>query len=92
MPKRPTEKSGLEQAIDKALNEMKTFSAEEDEYAKIVEQLDKLYALKELEKPERVSKDTLATIAANLIGIVLIVGYERTNIVTSKALNFLKVP
>lgn len=88
----PTEKSGLDQAIEKVLHEMKSFSSEDDEYAKMVDQLEKLYALKDTEKPDRVSRDTLAIIAANLIGIVLIVGYESKNIVTSKALNFLKVP
>lgn len=36
----------------------------------------------------RVSKDTMAVIAANLVGIVTIIGYERLNVLTSKALGF----
>lgn len=42
----------------------------------------------EAEKPDRVSKDTLAIIGANIAGIVLILGHERLNVITSKALGF----
>ncbi len=87
--KSPAEKTGLEEAIDKVLTEMKTFSAEDDDYAKMTVQLETLYKLKEIDKPERVSRDTLALIAGNIAGIILIVGYERANIVTSKALSLL---
>jgi|SRR5688500_4427747 hypothetical protein len=40
---------------------------------------------KEFEKPDRVSKDTLAIIAANLAGIALVLSYERMNVIASKA-------
>lgn len=36
----------------------------------------------------RISADTLALIAANLGGIVLILGYERVNVIASKAIGF----
>jgi hypothetical protein len=42
----------------------------------------------EIEKPDSISKDTLAIIGANLAGIALILGYERLNIITSKAIGF----
>lgn len=42
----------------------------------------------EYEDRRRVSSDTLALIAANIAGIVLIIGHERINVVTSKALSF----
>lgn len=37
----------------------------------------------------RVSPDTLALVAGNLLGIIMIVGHERMHIVSSKALGFL---
>lgn len=37
------------------------------------------------EKPDRVSKETWALIGANLAGIVAVLGYERANVVASKA-------
>lgn len=42
----------------------------------------------EADKPDRVSKDTLAIIAGNIAGIVMIIGYERVNVIASKALSF----
>lgn len=80
------EKSGLEKAIDEVFREMATRSSDSDEYAKMVDQLSKLYSLKET--PKRVSPDTLAIVVGNLAGIILIVGHERMNVVTSKALSF----
>jgi hypothetical protein len=40
---------------------------------------------REAEKPDRVSRETLAMIGANLAGIVAILGYEKFNVIASKA-------
>ena len=77
----------LENAITAVLEGMTLHSAHSVEYAQMVAQLETLYSLKE--KPQRVSPDTLATIFANLAGIVMIVGHERLHVVTSKALQFI---
>ena len=45
---------------------------------------------KELPKPA--STDTIVNVAGNLMGILLIVAYERTGVVTSKAINLLHRP
>lgn len=42
----------------------------------------------ESEKPDRVSKETWAIIGGNLAGIVAILGYEKANVIASKALSF----
>lgn len=82
------ENSGLQEAIDEILREMARYSSSSDEYAKMADQLSKLYSLKEIDSKRRVSPDTLALVIANLTGIILIVGHERMNVVTSKALSF----
>ena len=76
------EKSGLDEAIDSVLAEMASVNADSDEYAKMVDQLVKLYPLKETEAKRKVSPDTMALIAGNLLGIMLIVGHERAHVVT----------
>ena len=43
---------------------------------------------REAEKPDRVSKDALVAAAASIAGILVIVGYERVNVIASKALGF----
>jgi hypothetical protein len=51
--------------------------------------LEKLYTLRGVDTPTRVSMDTLATIAANLVGIVLVINHERVNVVATKAFGML---
>lgn len=86
--KEPDEESGLKKAIDTVFSEMASVSCDSDDYAKMVKQLSKLYSLKEIDKPARVSPDTIALVIGNIIGILLIVGHERTHVVTSKAMQF----
>jgi hypothetical protein len=84
------DKTGLEKAIDDVLREMAGPSADSTEYAQMVDQLVKLHAMKTAESRPRVSPDVKATIAANLAGILMIVGHERVHIISTKALGFVK--
>lgn len=88
-----TEKTKLEEAIDELFNEMSNLSGDDPAYAKMVDQLDTLYKLKEVDHKvdvrTRVSADTLAIVVGNLAAVVLIVGHERANVITTKALSFL---
>lgn len=90
----------LNESIDGALTVLQGLPETSDEYEKVVDQLAKLMKIKsqivethlkvsENEKPDRISKDTLAVIGANLVGIAMIIGYERANIIASKALGFI---
>lgn len=83
-----TEDLGLQDAIDNVYNSMKLVRSSSDEYMVMLDQLTKLYAIKEHSTPKRVSSDTLAVVAGNLAGILLIVGHEKAHVVTSKALSF----
>jgi hypothetical protein len=83
------EKSGLDKAIETVLSEMQGYTCDEDEYDKMSDQLKKLYKLKALDKPERVSKDTLAIITGNVLVALVIVAYEQKNIITTKAPAFI---
>lgn len=87
--KPPDEDSALNQAICDVYDAMAIRLNDEEKYVTMVDQLLKLYSLKEINSPMRVSPDTMATVAANLIGIILIVGHERVHVVTSKALSFI---
>jgi len=44
------------------------------------------------EKPPRVSPDTIAIVAANLLGIVMILKHEKLDIITSKAFALVMKP
>lgn len=87
---KPVEKTTLEEAIEELLLAMRATEEDSTEYAQMADQLVKLHALKINEIKPRVSPDTLATIAANLGGIFIIVAYEQKHLVTTKALTFLR--
>ena len=80
--------SSLDDAIEEIYSEMKGFTADSEEYCKMTDQLLKLHSMKTVDRSHRVSPDTLATIGANVLGIALILHYERLHVVTSKALTF----
>lgn len=81
-------KTMLEQEIDEVLKEMGTMHTSSDEYVVTLERLERLYKLNEKKEVYRVSPDTLAVVAGNLLGIVMILHHEELNVVTSKALGF----
>jgi len=85
--KKPKPPQGLDLAITNVLTTMQGYSPYDSEYADMVKQLSKLHALKVNETQTHVSKDVWITVAANLAGILIIVGYEHAHVVTTKALN-----
>lgn len=83
-PQGPT----LQEQIDTTLLEMKSHSSDSDEFDTLLNQLERLYKLQTTEKSDKVSKDTLLIVGGNLLGIMMILNFERLNVVTSKALSF----
>lgn len=87
-PKKPQEPTHIDKMIVRIVEDSEHDKTETDEFAKRVDQLVKLHKIKDSTPNDRISKDTLAIIAGNLAGIVFILGFERANIVTSKAVGF----
>lgn len=79
---------GLDEAIALAFVELKKYDPISEEYTKIVDMIDSLYKMKPEPPSNSVSKDGLVAVGGNLVGIGLILGYERLNVITSKALGF----
>lgn len=88
MFKKSQQSRELETVITETTSELRNLSAETEEFDKVLNQLERLHVLDTGNRKERVSPDTLALVLGNLAGIGLIVGYERTHVVTSKALGF----
>lgn len=87
--KTQTEPSELDKAITAAHLVLDSYPPHSPEYAKTVDQLSKLYAMKPAPSASRVSPDTLALVLGNLAVAALVVGHERANVVTSKVGGFL---
>lgn len=84
-----SEKTPLDQEIDRLFAELASEDPGSDTYSQINDQLVKLYKLQEVHSTKRLSADTVATICAHLTGIAVIVGYERAHVISSKAVGFL---
>lgn len=83
--------SELDVAIEQAYKDLAGFTADSAEYAKISEQIVKLTELKHKTKPQSwVNPEIAAPVIGNLVGIGMIIGYERAHIITSKSLLFVK--
>lgn len=80
----------LQDAVNRLLLEMKNTDPTSTEYATLVARLSDLTKIKPQTPLITVSQDTIATIAANLAGIWLILHYEQVNLVGSKALTFVQ--
>lgn len=78
----------LTNAINAALAELQHHEPNSAPYAAIVEQIEKLHALKPETSGKPVSHDTLFTVAGNLAGILMILNFERVHVIASKALGF----
>lgn len=81
-------KTKLEIAIDSVLDKMSKLEPNSDEYTDMANNLEKLLKAKSYVKSKGISSDTMLVVAGNLLGIALILGYEKANIITTKALSF----
>lgn len=88
MFRKPAHERALENVIAEIADEMRQTPTTSDEFDTMMDRMEKLHKLKKDNRKERVSPDTLAVVVGNLAGIVVIVGYERAHVATSKALSF----
>lgn len=74
----------IDKQIACVLKEMTAIGVTSEEYPKMMEYLERLEGLRLKERREPISRDTIALIAGNLMGILLIVAYEQKHVITSK--------
>lgn len=82
----------LETEIAHGLRKLKTHDPSSDEYQKLLDRIVALYRMKEEEKSKFGSKDNLASIFGNLLGIFMIVKHEHVNVLTSRAMQLIRMP
>jgi hypothetical protein len=88
MFKKNTNNTGMKLVIDAATAELLKETPGSERYDKIVAQLERLNKIAASNSGDKVSKDGLVAVAANLLGIGLIIKHEQFNVITSKALGF----
>lgn len=81
----------LEEEIDRQLDALVN-EEDPDKYTTALERVTKLHKIKSEEGLKPPSLDTMLVVGANLFGIVWLTRYERTNVISSKALGFVMKP
>ena len=79
----------FQKELDRALTELSKFDVGSEEYAKAIKNIDMLCAARAQKATDAPSIDTILMVAANLLGIIVVLNYEQTHILTSKAMNFI---
>ena len=81
--------TALDEAISEILKDLDSLSSDAPEYSAASDQLVKLMKLKkELNPSWRPSPDALVGAAGSILGILLIIKFEKLDVITSKALSF----
>lgn len=84
--------SPLDATITEILTDMQGFNAESPEYERLLERVERLNKLKTESRFRRVSPDTLAIVLGNILGILIVVGYERGHVMTTRAKEYVLKP
>ena len=82
----------LELAFDRAVRDLKNYDIGSEEYERTLDRAIKLHKMLSEERSSYVSKDTMAVIAANLLGLIIIVKHEYANVISARAMNWLIKP
>lgn len=82
----------IDPLIEDILSRMQQLGVTSEEYPKLMTLLERLYKLKKTQNREPLSRDTIAMVGGNLMGILLIVAYEQKHVMTSKGFNHLIRP
>lgn len=84
----PKKNTYVDNEIARVVLKLQNVEPDTEEYGATLEKLSKLQKIRQEEKPDRISSDTIASGAINLIGIALIIRHENLNVIASKALSF----
>jgi hypothetical protein len=87
---RKTETHPLDETIESLISEIAGMSAGDELYTAAVASLKTLMEIRTADKAAGriMSPDAMTTAAAHLLGIVMILGFEKANVITSKGLSF----
>jgi hypothetical protein len=86
------EKSDLDKAIDAVHARMNRIGPDDPEYKQQLKYLERLSKLRADSRWKRPDTNTILSVAGSVLGIAIIVGYERANVMTSKAINLVAKP
>lgn len=84
----PRHQRMLEDEYVRILVVLSTNQPDSQDYAKLMTSAERVYEMMNNKKSTPISRETLVTVGANLLGILMIIKHEDVNVITSKALGF----
>lgn len=88
-PFRPRSLKAIDSEIERLVGQLSCMSPEDDMYAKTVDNVRILTEAREKKNSADISNETLLMVGANLLGILIVLNFERTGVITSKAFGLL---
>lgn len=82
-----TQRLTIDTELDRALTKLNELEIDSEDYARAVKNYQ---ALLDAKKRIRVSPDILVGAATNILGILLVLNYEKLGVISSRALMFIK--
>ena len=77
-----------DEVISELLEEMKSLNGDDEAYSTMAKNLEILRRSQSFEARSTVSGDAILMVSANIVGILLILYFEKENVITSKAFSF----
>lgn len=87
---RPKGLDTMDEEIIRLVKALSNMTPNDKDYATIVNNLKTLCEAREKKNDRVLSYETLLTVGVNLIGLIIILNFERTGVITSKAMSFLR--
>jgi hypothetical protein len=78
-------KSPFDTEVERVLKLMESLSPQTEEYEAAVKNLKVLCDARGVKTTRALSTDTIVAVAANLIGLLLVLNYEQMHVITSKS-------
>lgn len=83
---RPHSLEAMDEEIERLTRQLADISPLSDDYKTILDRLSMLTKARAEKNERAVSTDVILTIGANIIGMLLVLNYERLNVISTKAL------
>lgn len=83
---RPHSLEAMDEEIERLTRQLADISPLSDDYATILNRLSLLTKARAERNERAISMDTVLTVVANIAGMLLVLNYERLNVISTKAL------
>jgi len=85
-----TKANTIDQEIERHVEYLRMLPLNSDEYEETLKRLTELHRIKARSRKFNVSQDVIFGAVANILGIIVIMNYERLHVISTKAFNWPK--